>query len=451
MAVGNPKGTRDFNPTQLAKREYIQRCIESTYKKYGFLKIETPAFEHLDTLTGKYGNEGDKLLFKILNSGDFLSKVPPIDLIEKNSAQVIKQLSKKGLRYDLTVPFARFVVQHQNDIVFPFKRYQIQNVYRADRPQKGRYQEFLQCDADVIGTASLLPEIEFIKIYQSTFEALKLDDFQVFINHRKLLEAMALQVGLSENFTAFTVLLDKLDKVPLEKLQADFLKLGLKKQDISLIQSWMRPIPFNSEEIKKLNNTIHESNKLSEAIEELNFIASNVNSKNAHINLSLARGLDYYTGCIFEAKVPQSNIGSLSGGGRYDKLTDGFGLKNMSGAGISFGLDRIADVLEERNLWPKNLLETTQVLITQIDSSSLQDIFAIAAELRKKNIRTEVYPEAKKLKKQLEYANKQNIPFVITIGEEEKALGKFSLKDMTSGRQEILSFEALINQIQKSI
>lgn len=448
MALGNPKGTRDFSPKQLAKREHIQNCIENIYKSYGFMKIETPAFEHLETLTGKYGDEGEKLLFKILNSGDFLAKVDEHHLQGKNSQKIAPQISKKGLRYDLTVPFARYVAQHQNDIVFPFKRYQIQNVYRADRPQKGRYQEFLQCDADVIGTNSLLPEIEFIKIFHAIFSSLQLFDYEIAINHRKLLEAMAKHLKIEKQFIPFTVLLDKLDKIPFQKLEENFSNLGIQASDMNTLESWMQKRSFNAMELSQLSDLMQKSTALEEALEELILIANHTDNQNITLHLGLARGLDYYTGCIFEAKIPKSGVGSLSGGGRYDNLSDAFGLKQMSGVGISFGLDRISDVMDEKKLWTPLHQESTRVLITPLDKSVWKETLKIADTLREQNISTEIYPDHKKLKKQLEYAHKRKIPFVLTVGKEEIDQNKWGLKDMDSGRQKLVSTEDLIKSIQ---
>lgn len=447
------KGTRDFSPNQLANRDYIFSTIKSNFKKFGFQPIETPSFELSETLLGKYGEEGDRLIFKILNSGDKVKKVDLQALEDGNLARFSNSLTEKALRYDLTVPFARYVAQYQNDIVFPFKRYQIQPVWRADRPQKGRFQEFYQCDADVVGSKSLWQEVEFIQLYDSVFSDLKLDGITIKINNRKILAGIAELIGAQDKLIDFTVALDKLDKIGEAKVKEEMLNKGISDEGISKLQPLFNLTGDFNEQLQSLKSILKTSVEGLNGIQELEFIASSVASiglktASLQMDVTLARGLNYYTGAIFEVSAPEFvEMGSIGGGGRYDDLTGIFGLKDVSGVGISFGLDRIYLVLKELNLFPTDKTTSTKVLFTNFGTEeSLYCLKAIAL-LRSKSIATELYPDPAKLKKQMAYCNKRDIPFVIMVGASEMAQKKYMYKDMGSGEQQLLTLEELIKKV----
>lgn len=447
------KGTRDFSPNQLANRDYIFSTIKSNFKKFGFQPIETPSFELSETLLGKYGEEGDRLIFKILNSGDKVKKVDLQALEDGNLARFSNSLTEKALRYDLTVPFARYVAQYQNDIVFPFKRYQIQPVWRADRPQKGRFQEFYQCDADVVGSKSLWQEVEFIQLYDSVFSDLKLDGITIKINNRKILAGIAELIGAQDKLIDFTVALDKLDKIGEAKVKEEMLNKGISNEGISKLQPLFNLTGDFNEQLQSLKSILKTSVEGLCGVEELEFIASSVASiglktASLQMDVTLARGLNYYTGAIFEVSAPEFvEMGSIGGGGRYDDLTGIFGLKDVSGVGISFGLDRIYLVLKELNLFPTDKTTSTKVLFTNFGTEeSLYCLKAIAL-LRSKSIATELYPDPAKLKKQMAYCNKRDIPFVIMVGASEMAQKKYMYKDMGSGEQQLLTLEELIKKV----
>ena len=445
-----PKGTRDFNPEQVAKRNYIFDVIKTQFKRFGFQPIETPSFENSDTLMGKYGDEGDRLIFKILNSGDYLSKVDDATYSEKNSTKITSKISEKALRYDLTVPFARYVVQHQNDIEFPFKRYQIQPVWRADRPQKGRFREFYQCDADVVGSQSLLQEVELIQLYDAVFTDLKLEGVTIKINNRKILSGIAEVIGASDKLIDFTVALDKLDKIGEEKVKTEMIGKGIPQSGIDKLQPLFDLSGTFDVQIKTLRDILSASEEGIKGIEELEFIdrmISDLGLQTAKLQLdvTLARGLNYYTGAIFEVAAPETvTMGSIGGGGRYDDLTGIFGLKNVSGVGISFGLDRIYLVLEEMNRFPNTISKSLEALF--INFGAQEALFCMKAikQLREAGISAELYPDAAKMKKQMNHANKRNIPFVILVGAEEVENNCYTIKDMSSGKQSQVSFEDLL-------
>lgn len=445
-----PKGTRDFTPVQMAKRNYIFNTIKQVFQKFGFQEIETPAIENLSVLLGKYGDEGDKLLFKILNSGDYLSKAQPELLVQKKSTQLITAISEKGLRYDLTVPLARFVVQHQNDITFPFKRYQIQPVWRADRPQKGRYREFYQCDADIIGSNSLLNEIELIEIIDEVFYKLQ-TGVTIKINNRKLLTGIAQLVGKPDKITDITVALDKLDKIGKEKVMEEWFDKGLEQADIEKITPILELTGSNSQKLNSLKNILNNTETGLKGIEELETLFQylhQVNLQNTlELDLTLARGLNYYTGAILEVKSNQVSIGSICGGGRYDDLTAAFGLDNTSGIGISFGADRIFDVLEQLNLFPKEATLGTKIMFANLGYEDEKYSLTLLRKLRQLEIPAEIYPQNVKLKKQLTYANAKNIPYVALVGEQERHEQKVTLKNMLDGTQQLLTFDELCSQI----
>lgn len=438
-----PKGTRDFQPLILAKRKFILKTIETVYQAYGFMEIQTPSMENLSTLTGKYGSEGDQLLFKIVNSGDYLSG---IDTENENSKSLLPKISEKGLRYDLTVPLARYVVMNQNDISFPFKRYQMQPVWRADRPQKNRYREFWQCDADVLGTKSMLCEADFIAIYQEVFKKLGISEFQIKLNHRKLLEATIEKAGQSNNFKEITIIIDKKDKVGEEGVKKELQALGLSDDSISIIFSLLTINSFDADFLNHLKTVFSESSLGMEAIKDLETILSLIgtNNNNVVIDCSLARGLDYYTGCIFEAVPTNVNMGSISGGGRYDNLTAMFGLNGVSGVGISFGLDRIYDLMEELNLFSAQKFNFTNILFCPMDENTIIYCNEIANSLRQKDFNVEVYPSAAKLNKQLDYANKKQIEWVAIVGENEYKSSSVMLKNMETGTQELIEKHDLL-------
>ncbi len=437
-----PRGTRDFSPVVMAKRKYILEAIEKVYRTYGFMPLETPAMENLSTLTGKYGDEGDQLVFRILNSGDFLKEVPveKKDEATGNYKSLTPHISEKGLRYDLTVPLARYVVMNQNEVDFPFKRYQIQPVWRADRPQKGRYREFWQCDADVLGTDSLLCEADFIQIYHAVFKAIGLKDYEIRINHRKLLEAVVEKANASAHFKTITVIIDKTDKIGIDGVAKELAQLGLGGEQVNIILSLLAKTPFSMDLINQLSDKLKGSKLAEKAIHDLTelFQLTGKGNQKVFFDGSLARGLDYYTGCIFEVVPTSVKMGSISGGGRYDDLTGVFGLKGISGIGISFGIDRIYDVLEELQAFPKDNAIFTDVLFCPMDDKAIAYSIPLANALRGENIRTEIYPQASKLKKQLDYANTKNIRWAAIVGENEMQNNSVMLKHLTSGKQELV-------------
>jgi len=449
-----PKGTRDFTPEQVAKRNYIFNTIQKQFELFGFQPIETPSFENSDTLMGKYGDEGDRLIFKILNSGDFLNKVDDALYASKDSNAITSKISEKALRYDLTVPFARYVVQHQNDIEFPFKRYQMQPVWRADRPQKGRFREFYQCDADVVGSTSLWQEVEFVQLYDAVFTALKLEGVTIKINNRKILSGIAEVIGASDKLIDFTVALDKLDKIGEEKVKEEMLDKGISKEGIAKLQPLFTLSGSFSAQVEQLKTILSASEDGIKGIEELEFIDKAITelglqTATLQLDVTLARGLNYYTGAIFEVSAPkQVQMGSIGGGGRYDDLTGIFGLKDVSGVGISFGLDRIYLVLEELNLFPETVAKNIDVLF--INFGETEALFCLKAikQLRLNNVNAELYPDAAKMKKQMNHANKRHIPFVVLVGEEELKSDSYTLKHMRSGEQETVTLKDLISKFQ---
>lgn len=453
-----PKGTRDFNAAEVAKRSYIIETIKEQFQVYGFQPIETPSFENSDTLMGKYGDEGDRLIFKILNSGDYLKKVSDDDYKTKSESLMTSKISEKALRYDLTVPFARYVVQHQNEIEFPFKRYQIQPVWRADRPQKGRFREFYQCDADVVGSKSLFQEVEFVQLYDAVFSALKLEGVIIKINNRKILSGIAEVIGAQDKLIDFTVALDKLDKIGEEKVKEEMRGKGISEDGISKLQPLFTLKGGFGNQVESLKAILNTSEIGLKGIEELEFInkaISNLKLKTATLQLdvTLARGLNYYTGAIFEVSAPEGvKMGSIGGGGRYDDLTGIFGLKNMSGVGISFGLDRIYLVLEELNLFPNTITESTKVLFINFGDKEAMYSLRAVTKLRHANIKAELFPDAaisgKQKKKQMNHANRRNIPFVVLVGEEELKSNVFTLKNMASGEQHKVEFSELLRLLK---
>ena len=452
-----PKGTRDFNPEQVAKRNYIFNTIRGAFETFGFQPIETPSFENSDTLMGKYGDEGDRLIFKILNSGDYLSKVDNQAYREKDSNKLTSSISEKALRYDLTVPFARYVVQHQNEIEFPFKRYQIQPVWRADRPQKGRFREFYQCDADVVGSKSLWQEVEFIQLYDTVFSALKLEGVTIKINNRKILSGIAEVIGASDKLIDFTVALDKLGKIGEEKVKEEMLAKGISESGIAKLQPLFTLSGSFESQIASLKTILSTSEEGKKGIEELAFINNAIKElglscATLQLDVTLARGLNYYTGAIFEVAAPKTvQMGSIGGGGRYDDLTGIFGMKDVSGVGISFGLDRIYLVLEELGLFPETVNKNVEVLF--INFGNKEALFSLKAikQLRLNGINAELYPDkitnSKHMRKQMNHANNRNIPFVVILGEEEIASNTYTLKNMVSGEQTKVSLDALIQRL----
>ena len=436
-----PKGTRDFSPEEMMRRTYIFDTIKSVFRLFGYAPLETPSMENLSTLLGKYGDEGDKLLFKILNSGDYGAK-----LSEEELRQASK-ISEKGLRYDLTVPFARYVVQHQNEIVFPFKRYQIQPVWRADRPQKGRYREFYQCDVDVIGSTSLLSEVELVDIVSRVFSKLGIS-VTLKMNNRKILFGIAESIGHADKMIDITVAIDKLDKIGLDNVKAELRERGIDDEAIAKLQPILELSGTNAEKLEKLASVIGASETGVKGIEEMRTIFSNIEALGINLtpelDLSLARGLNYYTGAIFEVKANDFQIGSISGGGRYDDLTGIFGMPGMSGVGISFGADRIYDVMLGLNLFPEELACSTKVFFVNLGEREQLASMRLISELRNKGISAEIYPESAKMKKQMEYANRRGIPYVVIIGSNELERKVATLKDMRSGEQRELSFEELV-------
>ena len=445
-----PKGTRDFSPEEMAKRNYIFDTIKDVYKLYGFKQIETPAMENLSTLMGKYGDEGDKLLFKILNSGDFLKSMDAEDITENNSAATANKISDKGLRYDLTVPFARYVVMHRNEITFPFKRYQIQPVWRADRPQRGRYREFFQCDADIVGSDSLLNEIELIQIIDKVFTQLGIR-ITTKLNNRKILSGIAEVIGEADKITDITVAIDKLDKIGLEKVNEELIAKEIPENAIQKLQPIIMLQGSESHKLKVLRTVLAESEIGLKGVEEVDFILNKLSALNLHnpveLDLTLARGLNYYTGAIIEVEAMDMKIGSITGGGRYDNLTGIFGLPNVSGVGISFGADRIHDVLNQLNLFPENLSLGVDVVFVNFGEKEEDYILPILTQLRSKGISAEIYPDAAKMKKQMTYADNNKAHFVAIIGENEISENKLTLKNMLTGEQEMVTLEVAIEKI----
>ena len=451
------KGTRDFSPQEMVKRNHIFDTIKTVFKKYGYAEIQTPTMENLSTLTGKYGDEGDKLIFKILNSGDFLSKAKPELLAAANSNALTSSISEKALRYDLTVPFARYVVMHQNDISLPFKRFQVQPVWRADRPQKGRYREFYQCDVDVVGSDSLLNEAEFVLIYQEALSNLGLKDFTIKLNNRKILSGIAEIIGKPELIIDMTVAIDKLDKIGLDGVSKELLERGFTEEDLEKLKPVILLQGSNEEKLQSLRKVLADSPTGMNGIAEIETVFKYLQGllqttpdlrPDVELDITLARGLNYYTGCIFEVKTNEAAMGSIGGGGRYDDLTGMFGLKGLTGVGISFGADRIYDVLLELNLFPESAAAGTKVLISNFDEAAELYALPIVQQLRNANIAAELYPSAAKLKKQMSYADDKNIPYVILIGSDELESGLLTLKDMHSGVQEKLALNDIIERIK---
>ena len=446
-----PKGTRDFGPVEMAKRNYIFDTIKEVYALYGFQQIETPAMETLQTLMGKYGEEGDKLLFKILNSGDYMNKVSDEDLHSLNSLKLAAKLCEKGLRYDLTVPFARYVVQHREELQLPFKRYQIQPVWRADRPQKGRYREFYQCDADVVGSDSLLNEVELMQIVDTVFTKFGVR-VCIKINNRKILTGIAEVIGEAEKIVDITVAIDKLDKIGLEKVNEELRNDGISEEAIEKLQPIISLSGSNEEKLEVISQVLAGSETGLKGVEETRFILDTLKAvglNNAlELDLTLARGLNYYTGAIFEVKALDTPMGSITGGGRYDNLTGIFGLPGLSGVGISFGADRIYDVLNALDLYPKEAVNSTQVLFINFGETETAYCLPIVGKLRQAGIRSEIFPDKAKMKKQMSYANAKNIPFVVLAGENEMAAGKVTLKNMESGDQTLVTAEELIATVK---
>ena len=451
MKPSIPKGTRDFGPREMARRNYIFNTIREVYELYGFQQIETPAMETLQTLMGKYGEEGDKLLFKILNSGDFLSKVSDDELKERNALHLAARLCEKGLRYDLTVPFARYVVMHREELQLPFKRYQVQPVWRADRPQKGRYREFYQFDGDVVGSDSLLNEVELMQIVDTVFSRFGVR-VQIKINNRKILTGIAEVIGAADKIVDITVAIDKLDKIGIDNVNAELREDGLTEEQIQKLQPIILLQGTNEEKLNTIAKVLADSETGMKGVEETRYILNVLSGslKNElELDLTLARGLNYYTGAIFEVKALDVQIGSITGGGRYDNLTGIFGMPGISGVGISFGVDRIYDVLNQLDAYPKDAISSTRLLFINFGQKETAYCMPIAAQARQAGIRTEVFPDAAKMKKQMAYANAKHIPFVALAGDNEIAEGKVTLKDMTTGEQLMVTPEALLEKLQK--
>lgn len=448
-----PKGTRDFTPSEIAKRNYIFDTIKKHFKTFGFQPIETPSFENSETLLGKYGEEGDRLIFKILNSGDFIKKVDDVTYSSKNSTTIAPKITEKALRYDLTVPFARYVVMHQNELDFPFKRYQIQPVWRADRPQKGRFREFFQCDADVVGSDSLLQEVELIQLYDAVFTDLKLDGVTIKMNNRKILAGIAEVIGAKDLLIDFTVALDKLDKIGEDGVKKEMLAKGISQSAIEKAAPLFELKGSNVDQLQRLENLLEGSEEGKKGLEELRFIMETIavvglQSATLAIDITLARGLNYYTGAIFEVSAPKGvDMGSIGGGGRYDDLTGIFGLKDMSGVGISFGLDRIYLVLEELNLFPQAIDRTLDVLCLNFGNKEALASLKLVTVLRKKGILADLYPSDTKIQKQFKYANNRKVPYVILLGTEELNSNSFVVKHMESGEQTTYTLNQIDNFI----
>jgi histidyl-tRNA synthetase len=441
-----PKGTRDFNPTEMARRNYIFDTIKKHFKRYGFSAIETPSMENLSTLLGKYGEEGDKLLFKILNSGDFLSKLDDKELLEKNSIHISNKISEKGLRYDLTVPFARYVVQHRNELTFPFKRYQIQSVWRADRPQKGRYREFYQCDADIIGSDSLLNEVDLVQLIDDVFSELKIN-VTIKLNNRKILSGIAEWLGEADKIIDITAAIDKLDKIGLDGVNKEMEAKGISPLAIAQLQPIINLSGSNTEKLKQLKEVLSTTKTGLKGVEEmrsiLSFLDALVIRNTVELDLTLARGLNYYTGTIFEVKAKDVQIGSVTGGGRYDDLTGIFGMPDVSGVGISFGADRIYDVLKELDLFPDYTQDSVQIFFVNFGPEEEKYCLPLVAQIRKKGINAELYPDNAKLKKQMKYANDKNVPYVAMVGKNEMEKNVLTVKDMNSGEQREIRIQEL--------
>ncbi len=447
-----PKGTRDFSPIEMAKRNYIFNTIREVFHLFGFEQIETPAMENLSTLMGKYGDEGDKLLFKIQNSGDYFSGLTDEELLSRNAAKLASKFCEKGLRYDLTVPFARYVVMHRDELSFPFKRYQIQPVWRADRPQKGRYREFYQCDADVVGSNSLLNEVELMKMVDAVFTRLGVR-VSIKINNRKILSGIAEIIGEAEKIVDITVAIDKLDKIGLENVNAELSSKGISDEAIAKLQPIILLNGTNAEKLNTLKTVLASSEIGMKGVEESDYILSkllllDINSE-VELDLTLARGLNYYTGAIFEVKALDVQIGSITGGGRYDNLTGVFGMPGVSGVGISFGADRIFDVLNQLELYPKEAVNGTQLMFVNFGENEAVYCLPLLTKVREANIRAELYPDSAKMKKQMGYANDKKIPFVVIVGENEMNEGKVMLKNMESGEQQLLDIVQLIAAVTK--
>jgi len=440
-----PKGMRDFNSDVMQKRNYIFETVQSAFERYGYIPIETPAMENTETLTGKYGDEGDRLIFKVLNSGDYLSKAD-IDT-DTDSKSLSKKISNKALRYDLTVPFARFVVQNRNDITFPFKRYQMQNVWRADRPQKGRYREFYQCDADIIGTDSLLCEVELVQLYDDVFTKLNIPNIDICINNRKVLSVMIELMGAADIFDDVVITLDKLDKIGIEKVKEEMQNQGVKETSLSILDIFL-----NAQKIDDLASLLEQSKVGKEGLKELQFVMQKIESlglqsTNLVFDITLGRGLNYYTGCILEVKANDVQIGSIGGGGRYDDLTSNFGLKDISGVGISFGLDRIYLVLEELGLFPKDITISITIMFANFGATESSYCLPLLKQLRSAGISSELYPQKAKMKKQMNYANTKGVQFVVLVGENEMESGLLTVKDMNTGVESELNISELIKQL----
>lgn len=447
-----PKGTRDFGPIEMGRRNYIFDTIKTSFKRYGFLPIETPSMENLSTLTGKYGDEGDKLIFKILNSGDYLKKADKTALENGDSSALISSISEKALRYDLTVPFARFVVQNQNELTFPFKRYQIQNVWRADRPQKGRYREFHQCDADVVGSDSLLYEVELVQIFDEVLSNLHVPDFTIKINNRKVLSGIAEVCGESDKIIDITVAIDKLDKIGEEGVLKELVERGINPEAIEKLKPLFSLSGTFLEKINQMKTMLASSEVGMKGLAELEYIVHTVGQlglqqAKLEFEVTLARGLNYYTGAIFEVVANGVKIGSICGGGRYDDLTGVFGMPNMSGVGISFGADRIYDVLEELNLFPASTAIGTTVLFVNFGDAEVNYCLPLLKDLRANNIAAEIYPDKAKMKKQMKYADDKHVPYVVMVGETEMEANLLTVKNMETGEQEELSIDEFIAQI----
>ena len=445
-----PKGTRDFSPVEMAKRNYIFNTIREVFYRYGFQQIETPSMENLSTLMGKYGEEGDKLLFKIQNSGDYFSGLTDEELLSRNAAKLASKFCEKGLRYDLTVPFARYVVMHRDEITFPFKRFQIQPVWRADRPQKGRYREFYQCDADVVGSNSLLNEVELVQMIDAVFQKFGIR-VSIKINNRKILTGIAEIIGEADKIVDITVAIDKLDKIGLDNVNAELASKGIPQEAIDKLQPIILLSGSNEEKLATLKNVLAASETGLKGVEESEFILKTIAGlgiqSEVELDLTLARGLNYYTGAIFEVKALDVQIGSISGGGRYDNLTGVFGMEGMSGVGISFGADRIYDVLNQLDLYPKEAVNGTQLLFVNFGETEAAYVLPVLAQVRAAGIRAEIYPDAAKMKKQMSYANAKMVPFVAIVGENEMKEGKVMLKNMTSGEQSLVAPEELVAAI----
>ena len=446
-----PKGTRDFSPVEMAKRNYIFNTIREVFHLFGYQQIETPSMENLSTLMGKYGDEGDKLLFKIQNSGDYFSGLTDEELLSRNAAKLASKFCEKGLRYDLTVPFARYVVMHRDEISFPFKRYQIQPVWRADRPQKGRYREFYQCDADVVGSNSLLNEVELVQMIDRVYGKFGIR-VSIKINNRKILTGIAEIIGEADKIVDITVAIDKLDKIGLDNVNAELASKGIPQEAIEKLQPIIMLSGTNEEKLETLKTVLAGSETGLKGVEESEFILKTVASlgvkSEVELDLTLARGLNYYTGAIFEVKALDVQIGSISGGGRYDNLTGVFGMSGMSGVGISFGADRIYDVLNQLDLYPKEAVNATQLLFVNFGEKEAAYCLPVLSQARDAGIRAEIYPDSAKMKKQMSYANDKNIPFVAIVGENEMNEGKLTLKNMTTGEQSLVTPEELLVAIK---